>query len=251
MKFLLAGEGSSDLGSMHPDGTLKKGAMTLLIDVIAQKSCGMRPEYCLVSEKQLKALKKQDRRNTMGRSTEYKPFEEVFLSAQYLGKYSKNIFPDEEYAGVVFFKDSDGTNAAPRRLWEGIVKAMQAGFRMSGNKYGVPMVPRPKSEAWLMGYYQKNLPGQQAYNHCERFEDMPGNDGSPNALKTLLKTALNTAGDVYDLIGKDEIDAIDWERVDMPSLNLFRKRLENVLAAMTGAAYPHPIAETQLAGRGL
>jgi len=247
MKFLLAGEGSSDLGALLPDETLRKGAMTFLVDAIAKKNYDAIPEYSLVTESQLKTLKKQDRRNTMGRSTEHKPFEEVFLSAQYLGKHSKTVFPDEEYAGVVFFKDSDGTNTAPRRLWESIVKAMQAGFKSSGNNYGVPMVPRPKSEAWLMGYYQKKLPGQQEYNHCERFEDMPGNDDSPNALKMQLKTALHTTGDVYDLIGKDEINAIDWERVDMPSLNLFRKRLENVLAAMNGEAYPHPIEETQLA----
>ena len=247
MKFLLAGEGSSDLGTMLPDGTLKKGAMTLLVDAIADKSCSMVPDYHLVSESELKLLKKQDRRNTMGRGKEFKPFEEVFLSAQYLGKHSVVVFPDEEQAGVVFFKDSDGTNTAPRDRWENIVKAMQAGFDCSGNKYGVPMVPRPKSEAWFMGYYQKELPGQQAYNHCERFEEMPGNDGSPNALKKQLKMALNTNGDVYDLIEKDVIHAIDWERVDMPSLNLFRKRLENVLAAMTGKPYPHSIPETQLA----
>ena len=109
------------------------------------------------------------------------------------------------------------------------------------------MVPRPKSEAWLLGYYQKNLPRQNAYNHCERFEDLPGNDGSPNSAKELLKKTLNTTGDVYDLIDKEEIEAIDWEQIDMPSLNLFRKRLENVLAAMTGSSYPHPITETQLA----
>ena len=66
---------------------------------------------------------------------------------------------------------------------------MQSGFESSGNTYCVPMVPRPKSEAWLLGYYQKNLPGQFAYNHCERFENMPGNDGSPNAVKELLKEA--------------------------------------------------------------
>ena len=147
MKFILAGEGSSDLGTTLPDGTLKKGAMTLLVDAIADKCCSMMPDYHLVSESELKSLKKQDRRNTMGRGKEHKPYEEVFLSAQYLGKYSKTVFPDEEQAGVVFFKDSDGTNAAPKNRWESIVKAMQAGFENSGNQYGVPMVPRPKSEA--------------------------------------------------------------------------------------------------------
>ena len=246
MNFLLAGEGSSDLGTLSSDGSLKKGAMTLLVDTIAEKNHDMTPDYRLVTESQVKALKKQDKRNIMGRGKEYKPFEEVYLSAQYLGKHAETVFQDAG-AGVIFFKDSDGTNAVHRNLWETIVKAMQAGFEMSGNKNGVAMVPRPKSEAWLLGYYQKNLPGQNAYNHCERFEDLPGNDGSPNSTKELLKKALNTTGDVYDLIDKEKIEAIDWKQIDMPSLNLFRKRLENVLAAMTGSSYPHPITETQLA----
>ena len=246
MNFLLAGEGSSDLGTLSFDGTLKKGAMTLLIDTIAEKNYGITPDYQLVTESQLSRLKKQDKRNIMGRGKEYKPFEEVFLSAQYLGRYAKTVFQDDD-SGVIFFKDSDGTNAAPRNLWENIVKAMQAGFEISGNRNGVAMVPRPKSEAWLLGYYQKNLPGQHEYNHCEQFEKLPGNDGSPNSAKELLKKALNTTGDVYDLIVKEEIEAIQWEQIDMPSFNLFRKRLENVLAAMTGTSHPHPIQETQLA----
>ena len=37
MKFILAGEGSSDLGTILPDETLKKGAMTFLVDAIAEK----------------------------------------------------------------------------------------------------------------------------------------------------------------------------------------------------------------------
>ena len=247
MKFLLAGEGSSDLGTNLLDGTLKKGAMTFLIDAISKRSCDTPLEYRLISESELKSLKKADRRNTMGRGIEHKPFEEIFLSAQYLGKHARGESHDDEAVGVIFFRDCDGTNAAPVNLWEMIVKAMQAGFEESGNKYGVPMVPRPKSEAWLLGYYQRNLPGQREYNHCERFEDMPGNDHSPNALKKLLKMALHTDGDVYDQIDEDQINAIQWERVDMRSLNLFRKRLENVLAAMTGSSYPYSIEETQLA----
>lgn len=246
MKFLLAGEGSSDLGTLSLNGTLKKGAMTLLIDCIAENNYATVPEYHLVTESQLKRLKKQDRRNIMGRGREYKHFEEIYLSAQYLGQYSKVVFQDDDDAGIIFFKDSDGTHSAPRDLWEKIVKAMQSGFEASGNKYGVAMVPRPKSEVWLLGYYQKNFPGQREYNHCERFEELPGNDGSPKSVKNMLKEALNTTDNVYDLINKEELKAIQWERIDMPSFNLFRKRLENVLAAMTGDSYPHPISETQL-----
>lgn len=108
------------------------------------------------------------------------------------------------------------------------------------------MVPRPKSEAWLLGYYQKGLPRQNAYNHCERFEEMPGNDASPKSLKNLLQKALGTEGNPYNLITEKELHSVKWEKIDMPSFNLFRKRLENVLAEMNGHTPPHPPEETRV-----
>lgn len=242
MKFVLSGEGSSDLGVKEPGGFFKKGVMTFLINTIATNAGCQQIQYELVMERELKALKKADRRNVMGRGKEYKPFESIYLSAQYLGKHAKK----NDAAGVVFFRDSDGTNSAPRDRWEALVKAMQGGFKESGNKYCIPMVPRPKSEAWLLGFYQGKLPNQQAYNHCERFEEMPGNDGSPHSLKKLLQKAVNPNGNPYDVIAEEDIAGIDWSRIDMPSLNLFRKRLENVLAAMQQKSLPHPESETYL-----
>lgn len=244
MYFILAGEGASDLGTKD-NGQIHKGAMTHIIDSIALVNYQALPLYEMLSEGEVKRLIKNDRRNTMPQGKEHKPHENTFLRAKYLGTYA-NGYEDGEY-GVVYFKDSDGTRSAPKELWKKIVKAMQAGFNASKNKNCVPMVPRPKSEAWLMGYYQKNLPGQAVYNDCGRFEDCSGNDSSPNALKKQLRTALNTTGDVYDLITENEIYSIDWPKIDMPSFNLFRKRLENVLAAMNGRPYPHDVSYTVLA----
>ena len=84
-----------------------------------------------------------------------------------------------------------------------------------------------------MAYYQKNLPNHQAYNNCSRFEEASGNDASPNSLKKQLQTALNTSGDVYDLISEDEIHAVDWEKVDMPSFAYFQNCLKQILAIMS------------------
>lgn len=245
MKFILSGEGPSDLGINEPNGDFRKGAMTFLINAIAKKVGCSNLSFKLIMEKELKSLKKADRRNTMGRGIEYKPHESEYLSALYLGRYALEDGANKEI-GVIFFKDTDGTNSAPRNRWEMIVKAMQGGFKFSGNPFCVPMVPRPKSEAWLLGYYQGNLDNQQAYNHCERFEEMPGNDNSPNSLKKLLQKAVSPEGNPYDVITEEDIAEIDWSRVDMPSLNLFRKRLENVLAAMQDKHLPNPENETIL-----
>lgn len=243
MRFILAGEGPSDLGSKDDQGGFKKGAMTHIIDAIALKHHGRSPEYEYLADVEVQRLKKKNPRLLGNRGREAKPHTEIYLSALCLGEEAKQKGGSW---GVIFFKDADGTRSASPNLWESKVKAMQSGFDSSGNSYGVPMVPRPKSEAWLLGYYQKGLPKQNAYNHCERFEGMSGNDASPNSLKKLLQKALKTKGNVYDLITEKEFHDIEWERIDMSSFNLFRKRLENVLAEMSGLSPPPPLEETRV-----
>ncbi len=250
MHFILAGEGPSDLGSKDDQGGFKKGAMTHIVDAIALKGYECLPEYQFLAENDVRLLKKKKHRFSLARGREVKPYGEIYLSALCLGEEAKQ---KSGYWGVIFFTDADGTSSASPNLWESKVKAMQSGFDSSGNSfdssgnsYGVPMVPRPKSEAWLLGYYQKGLPKQRDYNHCERFEGMSGNDASPNSLKKLLQKALKTKGNPYDLITEDVLHSVKWERIDMPSFNIFRKRLENVLADMNGKSPPHPPEETRV-----
>jgi hypothetical protein len=243
MRFILAGEGPSDLGKKDNERGFIKGAMTHIVDAIAKKGYKRLPEYQFLAENDVRLLKKKNPRISSARGREVKHYREIYLSAFCLGEEAKH---KGESWGVIFFTDTDGTRSAPRDLWEKKVKAMQQGFDSSHNPYGVPMVPRPKSEAWLLGYYQGGLQDQNAYNHCERFEEMSGNDASPNSLKKLLQKALKTKGNVYDLITEKELHSVKWERIDMPSFNLFRKRLENVLAEMNGQPRPHPEGETRI-----
>ncbi len=243
MRFILAGEGPSDLGAKDDVGGFIKGAMTHIVDAIARKGYERFPEYHFLDETDVRKLKKKNPRIISARGGGTKPYREIYLSAFCLGEEAKH---KGESWGVIFFTDTDGTRSAPRDLWEKKVRAMQQGFDSSPNPYGVPMVPRPKSEAWLLGYYQKGLPRQNAYNHCERFEEMPGNDASPKSLKNLLQKALGTEGNPYNLITEKELHSVKWEKIDMPSFNLFRKRLENVLAEMNGHTPPHPPEETRV-----
>ncbi|MDI9400439.1 MAG: hypothetical protein ACOX2U_02420 [Limisphaerales bacterium] len=247
MRFILAGEGSSDLGSKDDQGGFRKGAMTHIIDAIALKHHDCSPEYEYLADVEVQRLKKKNPRLLGNRGREAKPHTEIYLSALSLGEEANRKAKNKgEDWGVVFFKDTDGTRSASPNLWESKVRAMQSGFDSSRNPYGIPMVPKPKSEAWLLGYYQKGLPEQRAYNHCERFEEMSGNDASPNSLKKLLQKALKTKGNVYELITEGKLRSVDWEEIDMPSFNLFRKRLENVLAEMNGQPPPHPVEETRV-----
>ncbi len=51
---------------------------------------------------------------------------------------------------AVLFRDSDGTASSGRGLWEDKRKSIEDGFGEAGFDYGVPMIPKPKSEAWLL-----------------------------------------------------------------------------------------------------
>ncbi|HCE46907.1 MAG TPA: hypothetical protein DET40_25450 [Lentisphaeria bacterium] len=241
MFFVVSGEGSSDLGTKDLDGSLKKGAMTFILDRLSELSCGQVPDYELQSESDVKQLRKLlNLRDTGPRGTDEskKESEKLWLNSYALAVYAKR---KEERAGLVYFRDTDGTRAAPHDRWKRMVDAMYSGFKHADYKWGVAMVPRPKSEAWFLAYYQKNDGTHNAYDKCSRFEDMSGNDGSQNSCKSLLMRWCSCSGNVYqDVITEEEIKCIDWNHIDMPSLTIFRKRFENVITGLNGRSYPHP-----------
>jgi hypothetical protein len=101
---------------------------------------------------------------------------------------------------------------------------MLHGFEAEGFHKGVPMIPKPKSEAWLVCAW-KNHP----YQGCEALEERSGNDNSPNNLKTELADLL---GDVVtsDLLNEKVQQSFDINKVEMTSFKEFRKRLNEVIA---------------------
>jgi len=237
MFFVLSGEGASDLGTKDLDGTLKKGAMTFILDRLCESMYGEQPDYELLSESDVTRLQKSNSRYTGSRGAEHKEYEAVWQNSYNLAKHSKE---KGESVGLVYFKDSDGTNTTIRGRYEKIVGAMYSGFTHAQYKWGVAMVPRPKSEAWFLAYFQKNDGEHHAYDQCARFEEMSGNDGSPNSCKSLLREYCSGDGDVYeDVITEEAINEIDWNRIDMPSFVTFKKRFENVLAGLNASPYPH------------
>jgi hypothetical protein len=92
----------------------------------------------------------------------------------------------------------------------------------------------------VIGVLSKRVAEAECYNHCERFEEMPGNMPARSPSKILLQKALGTEGNPYNLITEKELHSVKWEKIDMSSFNFFRKRLENVLAEMNGREPPHP-----------
>jgi len=125
---------------------------------------------------------------------------------------------------AVLFRDSDGTQRAPRDHWERVVQAMSNGFERTGFADGVPMVPRPKSEAWLLCAL-KTAP----YQDCAALEEAPGNDNSPNNLKDRLAAAVGgtpSAEGQADWVRQGKVDP---DQIDMPSFAEFKASLKAAL----------------------
>lgn len=125
---------------------------------------------------------------------------------------------------AVLFRDSDGTHSSGRGLWQDKRGSILRGFQKEGFANGVPMVPKPKSEAWLLCAVKPN-----PYQHCANLEDESGNDNSPNSLKKQLDDAVGEHRGATQWADKVQNGDIDLAKIDMPSFNDFKHVLFNVL----------------------
>jgi hypothetical protein len=239
MYFLFSGEGPTDLGlcgnmaNACECRAYNHGPMTIIADQIVERKCGhsflqgMRYGYVSKHElvkraKQLKANKKAVRIPGKRQPIETRYF---FNNARALAKIAlqrQQKVKDDVVA--VLFRDSDGTASAGRGLWADKRKSMIDGFNAEEFPRGVPMIPKPKSEAWIICAMKSN-----PYQACQALESRSGNDNSPNSLKGELEGILGEAA-TRDKLNSLVIDrTIDISRIDMQSLEAFRKRLEEVI----------------------
>jgi hypothetical protein len=238
MFFLLSGEGVTDMGAGPRAATICEGEdflvgpmANIVAKVVEAKhhysildgACGFISEGSLAHRaKELKAVKKQLRLPGKKQAKETGYF---FNNARILARFAKEkaaALNDEVVA--VLFRDSDGTASAGRGEWDDKRESMLDGFDAEGFDKGVPMIPKPKSEAWLICAWKRN-----PYRGCEALEERSGNDKSPNNLKDELKELLDeevTLDSLREKVG----ESFDIDRIKMPSFRAFRDRLENVIA---------------------
>jgi hypothetical protein len=110
-----------------------------------------------------------------------------------------------------------------RQQWAQKLQSMLDGFAVEGLTTGVPILPKPKSEAWWLCALRDD------YQNCQQLEDKSGNDASPNSLKSQIETHLSEPATHLLLNDKIDYGEIDIDRIDMDSLNKFKKRLNEVL----------------------
>jgi hypothetical protein len=212
----------------------RAGPMALMIDRLVEPIWGYSPlgamAFIYASEGLLDFRSRQLRGVALPGLKRAKETGYFFKNARALAQMAKERTTQESPVGAVLFRDSDGTRSASNSLWQEKWGSIANGFEAENFPHGVPMVPKPKSEAWLLCAMQQNQ-----YNNCARFEDISGNDASPNSAKRQLDEALAAINkqyvDVCDLIQDGTIQAA---RIAMPSYDHFRERLEQVADEMMG-----------------
>jgi len=238
MYFLFSGEGESDLGECA-DGAAtcegndyQHGPLTVIVDQIVEARhhysllevgcCGFVSRATLVDRaSELKAAKKATRLPGKKRARETRYFYNNARVLARIAKERQGARKDDVVA--VLFRDAD-TATAGRGPWAEKRQSMLDGFREEGFARGVPMIPKPTSEAWLLCALRS-----RPYQSCAGLEDRSGNPRSPHSLKGELEERLGhppTRKELCELVANGRID---HRRIDMPSFNTFRERLEAVL----------------------
>ena len=152
-----------------------------------------------------------------------------YRSARALGRIAAEVArrnPDTEVIAVLFH-DCDGTRSTRNGLWEEKFRSVLDGFLAEGFFKGVPMIPRPKSEAWLICAVKTD-----PYRNCDDLEDRSGNDNSPNNLKAELAALPEfqlSPVSSSRLVEPIRNGVIDPSKIEMPSFIAFRDRLHDTL----------------------
>ena len=246
MYFLFSGEGPTDLGQCADDADectgskFKYGPMTVIVDRIITEALGDSflegEHFGYVSKQRLieqASEMKTARKKSLGLPGKNHPKETqyFFHNARAFSRIAlKRQRQIKEDVIAILFRDSDGTSSAGRGLWNDKRQSMLDGFDHEGFPRGVPMIPKPKSEAWIICALKPN-----PYDGCAALEQRSGNDRSPKSLKKELAGILKGKTNRDALNALVEGSTFNVKRIEMPSFNAFRERLITVIS-MNGVA---------------
>ena len=237
MRLIVSGEGPSDMGACNNaqgvcyDGDFSPGPMVVwlarLWGALLNYDLLATPESVIyVSEKTLAQEAKQSAGRMQPLRGTHREAETglYYSNAKQLGVIAKKwqAMADSPVMAVLF-RDADGTRSAPGQLWKAKCKSMADGFRAADFEFGVPMLPKPKSEAWLLS---TTNPGDHSH---EALENISGNDNSPNSAKSQLDRAFGGYQSAAQLAEWCQDHPESWEQLQtMPSFKAFFDRFHEV-----------------------
>lgn len=227
MLVMVSGEGSTDVGTMDGQDFIP-GPMACFVDQWLEK----KMQYSLLEAGMLRFVSEHEltiktkmiaprtgRGKKKGKETKY-----FYKNARALARIAEQVRREEHTPVMaVLFRDSDGTRSSGRGEWRDKFDSMLGGFAVEHFEFGVPMLPKPKSEAWILCALREQ------YNHCDKLEQESGSDNSPNSLKKQLEIFLETRATRELLVDKIKDGHLDITRINMPSMKAFKDRCNEVL----------------------
>ncbi len=242
MYFLLTGEGNTDIGYSDDKPGILLAALSALASEVTDED--FNNCYHIVSRPDLVALCRDIPHTpksmlSRGAKKKFSGLIAIQRQAQALGKMAR----ETEDTGAVFFHDCDYTHSQvsdSHEYYEELVRTVEAGFYQN-DKYrnGVAMIPKPRSESWLLAHYQPNQ-----YRNGAEFEELSANDASDKSGKKMLADFFHCkVNEIYDHINADDIN---WSKIDCPSFILFKHRFQHVVQRLTHQATTIPESETLL-----
>ncbi len=242
MLLILSGEGTTDLGSCNTmlgrcsEADFQPGPMAVIVDQVLESTLGYSmlrdtpTAVNFVSEAGLSEYERHLKDNRRGMvlpgKKGAKEMAYYYKNAWALGALSLALELECDDKGItVLFRDRDGTCSTARSLWQEKWDSVWRGFLRSGYPRGVPMLPNPKSEVWLLCAAKKS-----PYQHCAALEELSGNDKSPKAVKDELDAAFGSHQSGQGLCDWLEANPFDTARArSMPSFAAFHDRLQEVM----------------------
>ncbi len=228
MHLVLSGEGNSDIGKLSY--SLEKfipASMYYLIDKIIEQKLQysfyeFTPELITFIPKK-RLLEESKKFKSFASKKKGKDTAIFYKNARALAKIAqdKSIELQDDDVIAILFRDSDGTVSTIKGMWEEKIKSIEYGFKFKDFNRGIAMIPKPKSEAWLICTLK-----DKPYESCQKLEERSGNDDSPNNLKDELESFELSSDEINEMIKNGEIDI---QKIDMPSFNYFTKRLRELL----------------------
>ena len=232
---LVSGEGPTDIGEKDfscvgicAPGKWKPGPMALFVDAFIKEIYGFSPmntePMWFGEETTLSLVSKNLKPMSLGSNMYFvKNARALFAIARKLAlQKNEDVLP-------VLFRDADGTHSSNKSEYskkcESIAHCLYKDDYGKMSCFVCPMVPKPKSEAWLLCALQNS------YHNCESLEALPGNDKSPKSAKQALSRVIGCGAreSIREcLVRFIENEDISPCQIKMPSLELHKQYLKEV-----------------------
>lgn len=236
MYLLVCGEGCTDIGSLdYTTGVFTPSAMYHMIDKLIELKIHYSLHTCTpeniqyISKSKLVEISKRLRVLPKKETPQGTLF--FYKQARALAMLAEEKQEEVGYNApviAVLFHDTDGTNTASSTLYQEKYQSILYGLKSDKFSKGVAMLPKPKSEAWLL-YCMDRFFSPVVFKQVSNYEDLPGNDSSPNSAKKEYASKLERFACTHEDICERIDDTFDLMKIDLPSFVDFRTRLFEVL----------------------